>query len=166
MFYSGSGQTATPVLARLAFLPQLALVVRHPSRPCTDPCCELTGGGTQSVIGVVWFRDLPAALLLQTLAFVAFNKVCTVQYFVWYLSLLPLVAPFLLRPYRRLVTLAVVWLASLGIWLGTAYMLEFGGQPVFGVVWVASLLYAAGSTVVLVRLAQLCQHTSVQELVS
>lgn len=49
--------------------------------------------GTLAVLGALYHRDLPMALLLQTLVFVAWNKVITVQYFHWYLSLAPLVLP-------------------------------------------------------------------------
>jgi len=50
-----------------------------------------------AALGVVAARDLPAALFLQTLGFVAFNAVVTAQYFVWYFSLAPLALPNALR---------------------------------------------------------------------
>ncbi|KAL8932433.1 MAG: hypothetical protein Q9216_006841, partial [Gyalolechia sp. 2 TL-2023] len=56
-------------------------------------------------------KDLAGTMLAQTFAFVAFNKVCTSQYFLWYLVLLPFYLPnssLVARP-RRGVTALVLW---------------------------------------------------------
>ncbi|KAG7284054.1 hypothetical protein NEMBOFW57_010414 [Staphylotrichum longicolle] len=87
-------------------------------------------------------RDLPASMLAQTFAFVAFNKVCTSQYFLWYLILLPLYLPsssFLRNPTLGFAALGM-WVAAQGLWLQQGYQLEFLGVSAFlPGLWVASL---------------------------
>lgn len=97
--------------------------------------------------GVALRRDPPAALLLQTLCFVAFNRVVTAQYFTWWMALAPLAAPALRRS-PRLAAASLAWLAAQLHWLAHAAALEFGdpqqrhGAP-FLRVWGASMLFFA-----------------------
>ena len=58
-------------------------------------------------------HDVDKCALAQTLLFVAANKVCTAQYFLWWLPLLIVVVDdwrFMLRPLRN-------WVLSCGLWL-------------------------------------------------
>ena len=86
------------------------------------------------------------ASFLQTFVFVSFNKVITSQYFIWYLSLLPLVIKNLKMSSLRVITLSgifypffsmnvnvflVLWFASQGVWLLPAYFFEMEGRNSF-----------------------------------
>ncbi|CAJ1342950.1 unnamed protein product [Effrenium voratum] len=104
-------------VARFAALPQLLL-------------CTLLG--TCSAV------DLPQTFLLQTLAFVATNKVVTAQYFVWWLCLLPAMSPG-----KRLLRGLALWMAAEIHWLLWAYLLEFRQLPVRPGVWLASCGFLA-----------------------
>lgn len=90
--------------------------------------------------------DLPATLLAQTLAFVTFNKVCTSQYFLWYLVFLPLYLPnstFLQQP-KVGVTALVLWVLGQALWLQQGYELEFLGRSTFVPgLWLASFVFFA-----------------------
>lgn len=56
----------------------------------------LVSWALQGLLGWWFGEDLPTAFFLQTVAFVAFNKVATAQYFVWYFSWIPLLVPRLM----------------------------------------------------------------------
>uniref|UniRef100_A0A7S1KRH2 GPI mannosyltransferase 1 n=1 Tax=Percolomonas cosmopolitus TaxID=63605 RepID=A0A7S1KRH2_9EUKA len=51
------------------------------------------------LMALFMYRNILECILVQTMAFVAFNKVCTVQYFVWYI---PLFSFLLLRSIEKM----------------------------------------------------------------
>ena len=107
-------------MGRLLLVPQMVLLV-------------------YSSLGIAPY-DLGLALFIQTYLFVTHNKVITAQYFTWYLCLLPLCSDSLSLTKRVKIAL-VVLLLSIGLWLGSAYILEMQGMAVHQIVWLASVLY-------------------------
>ncbi|XP_049882267.1 GPI mannosyltransferase 1 [Pectinophora gossypiella] len=97
-------------------------------------------------------QTLTFAMFCQAVVLVAFNSVMTSQYFVWFLSLLPLVVHNLkIKPAIALV-LAVIWLATQGAWLFYAYLLEFKSREVFILIWLKSILFFCANIYVLGQL--------------
>ena len=60
-------------------------------------------------------------------------KVITSQYFLWYLSLLPLSLSWLRFTKLEAFACLLIWLATQGSWLLPAYYLEFVGSNTFQV---------------------------------
>ncbi|KAK5634898.1 hypothetical protein RRF57_010610 [Xylaria bambusicola] len=91
-------------------------------------------------------KDLATTMMAQTFAFVAFNKVCTSQYFLWYIVFLPLYLPnssLLRKPALGVVTLGL-WVLAQGLWLQQGYNLEFLGLSTFlPGLWLSSLTFFA-----------------------
>lgn len=59
-------------------------------------------------------QDLVAAMTFQTIAFVAFNKVCTSQYYMWIIWFLPIIAPSLhfSGGIKEVGSLVALWVAA------------------------------------------------------
>ncbi|PTB68789.1 glycosyltransferase family 50 protein [Trichoderma citrinoviride] len=89
-------------------------------------------------------KDLATSMMAQTFAFVTFNKVCTSQYFLWYMIFLPVYLPgsSMLRVPRRGITALLLWVLGQAAWLQQGYELEFlGVSTFFPGLWLASLAF-------------------------
>lgn len=97
-------------------------------------------------------QTLPLAMFCQTVVVVAFNSVMTSQYFVWFLSLLPLVAHSFRIKSSKALLLAIIWVTAQGAWLFYAYLLEFKGREVFFLIWLKGVVFFCSNIFVLVQL--------------
>lgn len=102
-------------LSKYAFVPQLLLVLMTGCLQWWNPT----------------FDNLLSVLFVQTFAFVAYNKVCTSQYFVWYLIFLPFYLSRSHISWKRGILMVTLWAVTQGIWLSQGYYLEFEGKNVF-----------------------------------
>lgn len=117
----------------ITFIPQLSLLL----------ICALRLG-----------KDLPLAFLIQTMCFVAFNKVITAQYFLWYISLLPLVIPNSTMSAPKGLFLAGIWMLSELNWLAWAGALEIYGIPSYLGIWCASVIFLLINCYIIFQLLQ------------
>lgn len=115
-------------LSMIAFLPQVLSILYYSLRYCIQ-------------LKAFNYANLWFALFSQTYLFVSLNKVATSQYFIWYLSLLPLVYPFLNVTTKQSFSLLILWLSSQAFWLLFAYLYQYLKLKVLFYVWLCSILF-------------------------
>jgi GPI mannosyltransferase 1 subunit M len=96
--------------------------------------------------------DLPFASFCACAIFVAYNKVVTAQYFIWFLSILPACAARLRITSTRALVLTGLWLVTQLTWLLPAYLLEFQGLNTFMLIWLYSLAFFIVNVFILAEL--------------
>ncbi|KAH6620363.1 PIG-M-domain-containing protein [Boeremia exigua] len=124
---SPGGSQSTLELERLAFVPQLLL-------------------SAVMIPLALAKKDLAATMLAQTFAFVTFNKVCTSQYFLWYMMFLPYYLPdsILLSSRSAGCTALAAWVVGQVAWLQQGFQLEFNGYSTFVPgLWLSSVAFFA-----------------------
>ncbi|PSN70199.1 GPI mannosyltransferas-like protein 1 [Corynespora cassiicola Philippines] len=97
-------------------------------------------------------KDLPSTMLAQTFAFATFNKVCTSQYFLWYMMFLPYYLPgsTLLESKSIGITALIFWVAGQVWWLQQGFQLEFNGLSTFVPgLWLSGVFFFLVNSVIL-----------------
>ena len=100
------------------------------------------------IVGVALHKDIGTCMFYQSFLFVIFNKVCTAQYFVWFVGLMPMIVPKNLAWIKSGITYWIIW----AIWqfsetgmLVNAYKLEILGENTFNGIFKANaFFYIAG----------------------
>lgn len=129
-------------------------------------------------------RNVAHACCVMTVIFIAFNKVCTVQYFVWFIPFLSFVfcepleeaeavkhdSMHKFKRFKRpsLLTICIVmllWSLTIPIWVINAVPLEFGGKNHFGRLWLASCLFFLASVALASWLGRVCLHAQLQRVI-
>lgn len=97
-------------------------------------------------------KTLSFALFSQAIVLVAYNSVMTSQYFIWFLSLMPLVVHNLRMVPAKAFILTMIWVSAQGAWLFYAYLLEFKCREVFILIWLKSIVFFCANVFVLGQL--------------
>lgn len=97
-------------------------------------------------------EDLPFCVFCLTFVMVIFNTVITSQYFVWIVSLLPIIYPFVNITFIEIINVVLIWSVPQIVWLWLAYCLEFLGINTFQLIWVESLMFFVANVKVLMTI--------------
>lgn len=100
-------------------------------------------------------KKLSFSLFGTTFLFVSLNKVCTSQYFSWYLTFLPLILDSLNLGTYQAYSIVAAWLLSQANWLLFAYLYEYQHLDVADHVGNSSVLFLLSNLWIL---STVCQH--------
>lgn len=135
MQYLNADQTVSPILKLLTVMPQFIII---------------------AAVTLFFSRHrktLPFAIFLLTFTLVAFNTVLTSQYFVWFMAVFPVcLANFARFSPRSSLSYGMLWVLTQGIWLLSAYFLEFKGWNTFNLIWLHGCVFFAANMLVVHRL--------------
>ena len=110
-------------LSLVTFLPQIILIL---------------------LVTIFLYKDINLCLIVLTMIFVHFNKVITAQYFIWYLSLIPLIIHrnllFSVKKYKGIV-IFIIWMFFEMIWNTYSHFLEYNGGNYFISMWVVNIIF-------------------------
>ena len=99
-------------------------------------------------------KDIIFCCYLMTCIFVAFNKVYTMQYFIWWFVLLPFVLPKVfpgvLRHWKKTILIILNYIGSYGIWLYYGYKLEFKGENSMYGIFIAGVIIFVANVILIV----------------
>ena len=104
-------------LSLITFLPQMILIL---------------------TVTIFLYKDINLCLIVLTMIFVHFNKVITAQYFIWYLSLIPLIIHrniLFNRRNKKAIIMFSIWMFFELIWNTFSHKLEYEGQNYFLSMW-------------------------------
>lgn len=98
-------------------------------------------------------KTLPFCIFAQAFTMVTYNPVVTSQYFVWFLSILPLCA----KNFKKIgmksgISYGIIWILGQGGWLLPAYFLEFKGWNTFEFIWLQGIIFFSANIFILQRL--------------
>ena len=110
-------------LSLVTFLPQMILIL---------------------AVTIFLYKDINLCLIILTMIFVHFNKVITAQYFIWYLSLIPLIIHrnllFSVKKCKTII-MFIFWMFFELIWNTFSHLLEYEGKNYFMTMWIVNIFF-------------------------
>jgi len=95
-------------------------------------------------------ETLPFCLFTIAFLSVTYNSVVTSQYFVWFLSIVPICAKNLQGlGMKRAIFLPIVWFLAQGGWLLPAYLLEYKGWNTFDFIFLQGSVFFVANIIIL-----------------
>uniref|UniRef100_A0A0K0EHW2 GPI alpha-1,4-mannosyltransferase I, catalytic subunit n=1 Tax=Strongyloides stercoralis TaxID=6248 RepID=A0A0K0EHW2_STRER len=120
LYQSMESPDITKIIGIFAFIPQFLCII---------------------YFAILYHKDLPFCWFITTISFVSLNKVCTSQYFLWYICFLPLIYIYVKIDEWKSIKMFILWLSGQFLWMFPAYLFEFHGFTTHYYMWLTSLIF-------------------------